>query len=242
MWLRLGVAQATGVPGKDCDGRTGGGNIQVRQPAPDTLIFRMSALAKAGCNPFGPAVANFDFQLSQCFTVVYDGPQPRPAVLQIQGYAFGLLRSPKKGSAALAGACASLKGGDEAGPVLASFCLPTRAVGPGQNESVYLRSERLCVPAPPGCYTLDQSFHISATGSKYGFPGYGPSADFSLGGEPMAAFGNNRDPFEGVTRRDFGFFVVVKVVPAGGPEDHAGMPPPRPAEGKDKAKRKEGGE
>src|SRR5690349_14331974 len=48
---------------------TGGGNIDVAQPSPDTIIITMSGVAVAGAHPCKDSVATLDFDLEQCFEV-----------------------------------------------------------------------------------------------------------------------------------------------------------------------------
>src|SRR5438034_8304636 len=48
---------------------TGGGNIDVAQPSPDTLIVTMTGVAVAGGHPCKASVATLTFELTQCFEV-----------------------------------------------------------------------------------------------------------------------------------------------------------------------------
>jgi hypothetical protein len=224
--LRLGMADASGVPGKEHHGKTGGGNFIVRQPSPDTLQITMTGLAQAHGNPLSTSAAHFHFDLRQSFTVVFNDPAVGAASLHVQGYVMGVLRSPCKGTAALAKACAALAV-DGVGPEL---CLPARSVGAKDNLSLYLRTERLCVPAVPACYVLHQAFEIVASEPKGSVPGHGASVDFSTSEDQTVNFGTRHDPFDGVSRRDFGFHVIVRVVPLDRPEDAAALPTPRAGE------------
>ena len=51
---------------------TGGGNIDVAQPSPDTVVVTMAGVAVAVGSPCGPGAAGFDFDLSQCLEVVFE--------------------------------------------------------------------------------------------------------------------------------------------------------------------------
>jgi hypothetical protein len=197
--IRLGAADACGIPGNDCHARTGGGNFFVRQPSHDTLIITMTGLARAEGSALPTSAADFRFDLQQAFTVVFD----------------------------TRACCAVTCDGIAPHPEIAAFCLPTRSVGPKENLSIYLRSKRLCVPVVPGCYTLHQTFAIAANEPRCSIPGHGASADFSTSEDQRVDFGHRRDPFEGVTRRDFGFHVIVKVSPADQPA--ASIMPATPA-------------
>ena len=83
--LRLGAADAAGIPAKEHHGKTGGGHFVVRQPSPDTLQITMTGLARAHGNPLATSTAHCHFDLHQSFTVVCNDPTVRAANLQVQG-------------------------------------------------------------------------------------------------------------------------------------------------------------
>ena len=46
---------------------------------------------------FAPSATGFRLTLTQSFTIADESTRPRPAVLRLQGYVLGPLRSPCKG-------------------------------------------------------------------------------------------------------------------------------------------------
>src|SRR5260370_22080896 len=79
---------------------TGGGNIDVAQPLPDTVIITMTGVAVAGPHPCKESVATLDFNLDQCLEIVFDKPETKKAKLTVEARVIGLLRSHKGGGAA----------------------------------------------------------------------------------------------------------------------------------------------
>src|SRR5262245_23625105 len=51
---------------------TGGGNLDVAQPVPDTLLVTMTGVTVAGGQPCKDSVATLSFDLEQCFEVTFD--------------------------------------------------------------------------------------------------------------------------------------------------------------------------
>src|SRR5260370_33341723 len=48
---------------------TGAGNIDVAQPAPDTIVVDMTGRSVAGPHPCKDSAASMDFDLAQCFEI-----------------------------------------------------------------------------------------------------------------------------------------------------------------------------
>src|SRR5262245_3848256 len=67
--IDLGPRQAQGVPTRTGFNHTGGGNIDVQQPSPDTLVVTMTGVAVAGGHPCKDSVAALAFELAQEFEV-----------------------------------------------------------------------------------------------------------------------------------------------------------------------------
>src|SRR5438874_13333418 len=65
--ITLGSRQGRVVPERQGFTHTGGGNIDVAQPAPDTVVVTMTAVAVAGGHPCQDSVARMTFALEQCF-------------------------------------------------------------------------------------------------------------------------------------------------------------------------------
>lgn len=206
--LRLGPVDGKAVPAKHCCSNTGGGNFEVRQTAPDTVVITMAGAAVAGLLCGSPA--QFDFDLVQNFTVVYEKPEVKGAMLYMQGRVVGLLRSPGKGEAGFnnAHAAVAVEGKDGSIEILAVH-VPDQAVSCKDNLSVYRKEGPLCVAVAPGCYTLHQTFSIWARGGlKNSSAEFGP-------GVINPAWISYKEPFYGAAKKDFGFQVIFKVVPVG---------------------------
>jgi hypothetical protein len=191
---------------------TGGGNIDVAQPAPDTLVVTMTGVAVAVGSPCGPGVAAFSFDLDQCFEVVFEKPDVKAAKLTLEGRVVGLLRSHCKGggSAEESEGCASIA----CGPVeLLTLCVPAHSVAGGENLSINDREGPMTVPIAPGKYALHQRFHISATHPKAVLPCKAASAEFAPDPALDPYWISFWEPFHGAIKKDFGFQVTIKVAP-----------------------------
>src|SRR6478752_7527391 len=60
------------TPFHGCCQHTGGGNIDIAQPAPDTVVITMTGAAVAGPHPCKDSRAAMDFDLEQCFEISVD--------------------------------------------------------------------------------------------------------------------------------------------------------------------------
>jgi hypothetical protein len=209
--IKLGKRDSKGVPKRIGCTRLGGGNIDVAQPAPDTLIITMSGVAVAYPHPCGDSEAAFVFNLEQCFNISFEDKNLKSAKLYIEGRVIGLLRShcKKGGSARVGDARAVVVAGTNE---LAGLAMPGSAVADGENLSINLREGPVCVPVLPGCYTLHQSFSISATHAK-GICGKASSAEFAPDPALDPLWISHKEPFHGAAKKDFGFQVVIRVVP-----------------------------
>ena len=77
---------------------TGGGNLDVAQPTPDTLIITMNGVVVAGGHPCKDSVATMTFDLEQCLEISFAAPKLKRAKLTVEARAIGLLRGPSKGT------------------------------------------------------------------------------------------------------------------------------------------------
>jgi hypothetical protein len=214
VYFLLGEGRAGGVPWWQWCGKTGGGVVTVRQPSPDVLEITMTGAASTEgvCS----TSSGVQVVLDQLFTVVTDDPKVLAAVLQIQGYAAGLVHTPGKESAVgFSRACAAVHcdpaGPGGAGPV-ASFCLPDFAAGAAEARTVYARGTPVLVPVRPGCYTLSQTFLVSSAKPKWSC-GRGGAIVFAPGQMSALEFTDHKNPFRGISREEFGFHVRLKLVP-----------------------------
>src|SRR5947199_5697768 len=90
--IDLGPRQAQGVPTRSGFNHTGGGNIDVQQPSPDTLIINMTGVAVAGGCPGKDSVAAIAFDLCQEFEISAAKPEIKRAKITIEARVIGLLR------------------------------------------------------------------------------------------------------------------------------------------------------
>jgi hypothetical protein len=210
----LGPNQATATPLRKGSSRTGGGNIHVSQPSPDTVWVTMTGAAVAKGHPFKDSLAGITFDLSQCFEVVFHTPKVQGAKLVMWGRAIGLLRSD---------CCCHASGAAEVSPPghaavscgpteILALDLPPRAVASGQNLSVYDREGPVWVPVLPGKYTLHQVFGITASHGK-GLFSRPASAEFAPDPALEEDWLSAKEPFHGAAKEDFGFQVILKVIP-----------------------------
>jgi hypothetical protein len=189
---------------------TGGGNIDVAQPAPDTLVVTMTGVAVAGGHPCKDSVATLSFELMQCFEVSFDSPKLKKAKLIVEGRVVGLLRSECKGngSATEGPGCATITAN---GAELVTLCVPTHSVAGGENISINDHEGSIEVPITPGQYVLHETFTISATHSKSLRLTKAASAEFAPDPALDPLWISYWEPFHGAAKRDFGFQITIKV-------------------------------
>jgi hypothetical protein len=200
---------------------TGGGLIDIGQPAPDTVIITMT----------GAVVANssMQFDLEQCFEVNFDDPKLKKAKLTVEGRVIGLLRGEKKGCAEYTDACAHVG----AGPAeVLSVCVPPHSACGHDNLSINDHDGPCAVPVVPGKYTLHQTFTIAARSDSVLCKR--PSAEFAPDPALDPLWISFHEPFHGVKKDSFGFQVIVKVAADtdegnGAKKPAEALPPPVPA-------------
>src|SRR5437016_2514925 len=88
--INLGGRQGRVVPYRQGFTHTGGGNIDVAQPSPDTVVITMTGVAVAGGHPCKDSVARMTFELEQCFEVRFENPKVKQAKLTLEGRVIGL--------------------------------------------------------------------------------------------------------------------------------------------------------
>src|SRR5262249_12514197 len=190
---------------------TGGGTIDVQQPAPDTLVITMSGVAVATPMPGCPSFAGMDFDLEQCFEVVFENKDVKAAKLSVESRVIGLLRSPKHsdGYAEESGACLHI--GCDGAPDVVTLCLPPHLVAHGENLSLNDHEGQCNLPVAPGKYTLRQTFHLAASTPHSLLPCKGTSAEFAPDPALDPLWISYWEPFHGATKKDFGFQITIKV-------------------------------
>ncbi len=137
--ITLGPRHGYVVPSHCGHSHTGNGNIDVAQPAPDTVVITMTGTAAAGANPCKASEAAQTFDLCQDFEVNFDSPKLKKAKLVVEARVIGLLRSKYKGgSAAESPGCATVSAG---GVSLITVC-GSGALGGRRRQPVHQRPGR----------------------------------------------------------------------------------------------------
>jgi hypothetical protein len=193
---------------------TGGGNIDVQQPAPDTIVITMSGVAVAYGGPTGAASASQVFELLQQFEVSFDKPTVKAAKVTVEGRLIGFLRSQKLGTADVS-AGAVFSGGTGPGLVLT---MPSHAVSGCESASINDKEAPNGVVVAAGKFTFNQSFRVSATMPRSVLPCKAPSAEFAPDPALDPLWISPKEPFKGAKKADLGFQVTVKVAPEAVPE------------------------
>jgi hypothetical protein len=199
------------TPHRQAFSHTGGGNTDIAQPSPDTLVVTMMGVAVAGAHPCKPSLARLDFDLEQCFEVALDKPEDRKQLkLSLEARVIGLLRSHRcgHGSAEESGACATVTCGPQA---VLTVCAPPHSVAGGKNLSVNCHDGPVSVPITPGKYALHQTFHLTTAHPRCVLPCKAASAELAPDPALDPLWISYWEPFHGAIKKDFGFQVILKV-------------------------------
>jgi hypothetical protein len=208
--IALGSRHGHVTPSRVGFTHTGGGNIDVAQPAPDTVIITMTGVAVAGAHPCKDSVAALHFELNQCFEIKFDDPKLKGAKLSVEARVIGLLRGQGKGTAEEGPACATVS----SGPVqIATVCAPHHSVSCAENLSINCKEGPVIVPVTAGQYTLHETFLVQASHPHSLLPCKAASAEFAPDPALDPLWISYWEPFHGATKKDFGFQVIVKVLP-----------------------------
>lgn len=211
--IELHGRQATGVPVRRGFTHTGGGNIDVKQPTPDTLVITMTGVAVAGGHPCKDSLASLTFDLCQDLEIVVADKKTTRVKVTLEASVIGLLRTHKKGCGTAAINCpgrAALLFGPAA---VLEVSLPARAATCGDNVSVNDHEGPRCVVIPPGYVKLVQQFSITATHPCKLVPCKTASAEFAPDPALDPLWISAFEPFHGAIKKDFGFVVTLKVAP-----------------------------
>ncbi len=198
---------------------TGGGNIDVQQPAPDTVVITLGGVAVAGAHPISNSVAQMAFEVIQDLEVSFDDPKVKKAKLTLEGRVIGLLRSHKGGGVAAISAATASLGTDSI--ELLSLCAPTHTVTDGVNFSVNDHQGPVGVTVLAGKYTIRQGLCISATHPRNFCPMKASSSEFAPDPALDPLWISYWEPFHGAAKKDFGFQIVIHVA-----DDSASTAPP----------------
>src|ERR1051325_5952944 len=71
---------------------TGAGNIDVQQPAPDTVVITMTGVAVAGAHPIKDSSATMTFDLDQSLEIALTDAKVKRAKVTLEARVIGLLR------------------------------------------------------------------------------------------------------------------------------------------------------
>jgi hypothetical protein len=210
--VALGSRQARATPYRTGFTHTGGGNIDVAQPAADTVVVTMTGIAVAGAHPCKDSLASLTFDLTQCFEIGIDKPDVKQAKLSLEGRVIGLLRSHCRGggSAQEGPGTATVTSGPTA---LLTLSLPAHSAAGGQNESINDREGPVTVALPAGKYTLHEAWTVSAAHPHSLKLCKAASAEFAPDPALDPLWISYWEPFHGAAKKDFGFQVTLKVAP-----------------------------
>jgi hypothetical protein len=205
--IKLGKRTAHAMPIRQGFTHTGGGNIDVQQPTPDTIVVTLTGVAVAGGHPVKESIAQLTYDICQDIEISFDDPKVKKAKLTMEGRVIGLLRSHKRGGlAAVHAACASVNADDKS---LISFCVEERAVRDGDNLSINYKEGPCSVSVLPGVLSLHQKLCISATHPQRLFPCKPASAEFAPDPALDPLWISYWEPFHGAAKKDFGFQVTL---------------------------------
>ena len=208
--IALGARHGHCTPSRTGFTHTGAGNIDVAQPAPDTVIVTMTGVAVAGAHPCKDSAASLDFDLEQGFEISFANAATKQGKLTLEARVIGLLRSHSKGSAQEGPACATVTSGASE---LVSVCAPAHSVACGENLSINCREGPVEAQVAPGKFTLHQSFTVSASHPHCLVPCKAASAEFAPDPALDPLWISYWEPFHGAAKKDFGFQVIMKASP-----------------------------
>ena len=197
------------VPHRSGCTHTGGGNIIVDQPKDYTVIITMAGIAVAAPHPHGSA-ASMDFDLEQCFEIVFNDEKLKKAKLTLDALAVGLLRGDKHGGCAeMRVAAAAITAGSAP---ITNIALEPHSVCGCDNLAINDHVGPITVPVLAGDYNLHQTFSIAAQHNRC-IVGHASSAEFAPDPALDPLWISYWEPFHGAAKKDFGFKVIIKVEP-----------------------------
>ncbi len=217
------------------DAQTSGGQIEVVQRDPNSVLIVMRGAVVAGAETHKGGAASIQFVLNQDFEIVPTRANLKPPRVLLSGQLIGALSSsqPQGGEAQQGAACAAI---NSAGQPLANICIKPHAVGPAQNLFVNDKTGPCEMVVAPGGYCLHATFDLAATAPpiETWCPRVVPAAAAVFMPDPRLNPRWNYVllPFAAVPAADFGFTILLRVVedsplPAAGIEP---LPPPQRTE------------
>jgi hypothetical protein len=209
--ITLKDRQGLATPSRQGFTHTGGGNIDVAQPAPDTVVITMTGVAVAGPHPLKESIASLTFQLDQSLEIAFDNPKIKRAKVSLEARVIGLLRSHAGGGSAQHGpAHAAVSNGKAE---ILFLDVPSHCVSGGENLSVNDRRGPLTASVAAGEYHLHQAFAVTASHPRSVKLCKAASAEFAPDPALDPLWISYWEPFHGAAKKDFGFQVILKVAP-----------------------------
>ncbi len=178
----------------------------MQQPAPDTIVITLTGAVSAADHPCGSS-AEMSLDFEQLIDVVFEQPNVKDAKLTIEARAIGMLRSGRKGTAAVTGASFTVAGASHS----VAITLPDRSVAGGESLSINDKAGPAEMPIAAGPFTLHACWQLSAAHPK-ALLGKSASAEFAPDPalDPLWV-GGPRDPFHGAGKKDLGFQITLRV-------------------------------
>ncbi len=216
--LKLNGRQGKAVPVRCAFAQTAGGNIDVQQPAPDTIVVTATADALAGGHPIYPSNAAIHIDLNQCFEVVFEKTDLKHPILTLEGRVTGVMRSRCLGGGCATESAQAAIAPAHGGPALA-LSLPGHTACKGQNLSIKDHEGPIAVPVLPGKYNLHAQFDVQVTHP----PGITKAASAEFAPDALNPLWiDAKDPFKGISKKDFGFQLTIKVLEDADPANSNG--------------------
>jgi hypothetical protein len=204
----LGPQAGTAKPSQRGSSYTGGGNIEVAQPKPDTIVISMGGSVAASSSLITSGEALLAFFHEQKFAVQFSDPAAT-GKLFIQVKINGLLRgAAAHASVGMTNAVSSIFAGPNE---IASLPIPPRMAGGCDSSAISATHGPICVPVYAGCYSVRQQFSIAASQPK-GLGCHKASAQFSPGSLGPTWIGT-KDPFQSADASNLGYELILRVVP-----------------------------
>lgn len=211
--ITLGPRHGHVTPCRQGFTHTGGGNIDVSQPSTDVVVITMSGVAVAGGHPTRNSIASLNFDLDQAIDVVAADGKSQRAKLSMEARIVGAMRSHRHGGgqAQHGPASAMVSSGNV---MFSSLCLPAHSVACGDNNSLNCREGPIERVVATGVrYNLRQTFQLTATHPASFWPCKAASAEFAPDPALDPLWISYWEPFHGVSKKDFGFQLLVRVAP-----------------------------
>jgi hypothetical protein len=204
----LGPQAGSAKPAQHGMAYTGGGNINVTQPSPDTLVVTMGGSVAAASSIFMGGEAMLAFCHDQRFSVEFSDPAAT-GKLVMQVKINGLLRGEgKHASVGITNAASSIFCGPNE---IASLPIAPRMAGGCDSSAISATHGPVCAPIYAGCYSLRQQFSIAASQPK-GLACHKASAQF-LPGSLAPTWIGSTDPFHAADASNLGYQLILRVVP-----------------------------